>query len=236
MNSNTNTPNNENFIPERKNIIEFLYNYISKIISPLFIKLNFSANFVTIISGLIGVFGSLLILFNSNFYNILAFIFLNIFVVLDLVDGDIARYNNSSSLFGRWLDLFFDKLNEILFISILSYAAYMTSEENIYLILGFLLITMHFLYQYIILANLYWFSGQSKNIKIKKNDSSIKQIEKRSIGNFILVHFTMKHATLFFVGSIFVLFGEYHFAIFFLSIIATFSVFLSCLRNFLQLK
>ena len=42
-------------------------------------------------------------------------------LILDLIDGDIARVKGKESLRGHWLDLFFDKLVESLFLFILYY-------------------------------------------------------------------------------------------------------------------
>jgi len=146
MNQITGDPSSKYFAPQRTNIIESFYSGISKYISPIFIKYNFSANSVTIISGLFGMAGSLIIILNSIESNILSFLFLNIFVVLDLVDGDIARHTKTTSYFGRWLDLFFDKINEILLILSLIYISYIHYPHQSILLAGLVLLTMHLCY------------------------------------------------------------------------------------------
>lgn len=237
MNSNTNIPNKENFIPQRENIIESIYNYIAKLIVPVFIKLNFSANFITILSGLIGILGSSLVLLENSFYNVLAFIFLNVFVILDLVDGDIARYTNTSSLFGRWLDLFFDKLNEIVLIYALIFTAYKSNFNINNLYLGLLLVTMYCIYQFIILANLYWFDKkESTNEKILLQVDPKIQKNTWFSANAVLVHLTLKHSTLFFIASFGILFNSIHLTIYILVIMSFYSVFLISLRNFVKLR
>ncbi len=50
------------------------------------------------------------IIIDDTTHIIIAAIFLQIYTILDLVDGDIARAKNMQSNFGMWLDIFFDKL------------------------------------------------------------------------------------------------------------------------------
>ena len=231
-------PSSKYFIPQRKNIVESMYNNFSKIISPFFIKYDFSANSVTIISGLFGLSGSLLIILNNNIYNILAFLFLNIFVVLDLVDGEIARETKTTSLYGRWLDLFFDKLNEVMLISCLTYTSYMITGKVVTLFFGFFLIVMHYSYQFLMISNLYWFDQNKEqshlisNTSKKKKNYSFYFIRPK----YFMMHFTLKHATLFFISSLFVLLGKSHYAIMVLAFIASYSVFLTCIWNFIRLR
>lgn len=229
-----NDPASKNFSPLHDNFIERFFFIFSKYFTPFFIRNKFSANSVTFISGVFGLAGSSLILFDRIETNILSFIFINLFVILDLVDGDIARHTQTSSLFGRWFDLFFDKLNEVYIIFILIYMSFQQSNDNIFLILGYILISMHFAYQYIIIAELYWFNNISKNDM--RSHGSQQRMGTTSLGNKLLVHLTLKHSTLFFLSSIFILIGKYSIAVYILTLIATFSVFLSCLRNFIKFK
>ena len=231
-------PKSKQFVPHRNNIIESFYNKISKNISPVFIKYNFSANIVTIISGLFCIAGSLIIMLNSIESNILSFFFLNIFVVLDLVDGDIARHTKTTSYFGRWLDLFFDKLIEILFIVFLTISCFMINMDILVIYIGFILLGAHLSYQYVMIANLYWFDNKSveKKISIKDNNHVENTSLIRKIIKGIMLHFTLKHSTLFFVGSLFILFNCRYEGLLILSIMAIYSLFIAVSWNFLRLR
>lgn len=97
-----------------------------KIVQPLiektadtFIRLNLSANKVTVIALIVGLLPSVFI-FVGN-YNVVAVIILWISGYLDAVDGTIARKTNSSSLFGTIMDITFDRIVEISLILVLSY-------------------------------------------------------------------------------------------------------------------
>jgi len=233
-----NNPASKNFVPQRTNIIESFYNSISKKVSPIFINFNFSANSVTIISGLFGISGSLLITFNNNIYNILAFLFLNIFVILDLVDGDIARHTKTTSLFGRWLDLFFDKLNEVMLISCLSYTGYMITGKVMTLYIGFFLLAMHYSYQFLMISNLYWFDKNKERSNLISNTSKKKKNHSLYFlkPKYFMMHFTLKHSTLFFISSLFILIGRPDYSIVVLAFVASYSVILTCVWNFIRLK
>ncbi|GAA0176803.1 CDP-alcohol phosphatidyltransferase family protein [Clostridium sediminicola] len=97
-----------------------------KIVQPLiektadtFIRLNLSANKVTVIALIVGLLPSVFI-FAGN-YNVVAVIILWFSGYLDAVDGTIARKTNSSSLFGTIMDITFDRIVEISLILVLSY-------------------------------------------------------------------------------------------------------------------
>lgn len=84
-----------------------------------FIKLNLSANNITIIALIIGIIPSVLLFLGAS--NIAAVIILWISGYLDAVDGTIARKTNSSSIFGTIMDITFDRIVEISLIITLSY-------------------------------------------------------------------------------------------------------------------
>lgn len=75
-----------------------------------FIKLKLSADSVTILALLLGIFSSILLYFNQN---IIAVLILWLSGYLDAVDGAIARKTNSSSSFGTVLDITSDRIVEI---------------------------------------------------------------------------------------------------------------------------
>ena len=66
---------------------------------------------MTLISGLFGVFAAFLLMFSNKYALILAGISIQLFKVLDWVDGDIARMKIMCSSYGQWFDICFDKLN-----------------------------------------------------------------------------------------------------------------------------
>lgn len=75
----------------------------------LAMKLGLSANGVTIIAMLLGVFSGVLVALG---FNILAVLILWLSGYLDAVDGTIARKTKSSSPFGTVMDITFDRMVE----------------------------------------------------------------------------------------------------------------------------
>ena len=72
-------------------------------------KFGLSANAVTIIAMLLGIFSGVLVAFG---FNILAVLVLWFSGYLDAVDGTIARKTKSSSPFGTVMDITFDRMVE----------------------------------------------------------------------------------------------------------------------------
>jgi len=83
-------------VPKRVNIFEAMYSFLSSKISPFFIKTSLTPNQVTTISGLFGVLGSYMLILDSHIYLIISAIFIQLYTILDLVDGDIARAKKCS--------------------------------------------------------------------------------------------------------------------------------------------
>ena len=77
-------------------------------------------------------------------------------VLLDLVDGDIARNKGLTSNFGHWLDIFFDKFVEVLLIAAFVYASFQKSDNVLSLLLGGGIITFHLLIQYLMKLENYY--------------------------------------------------------------------------------
>ncbi|MFX0141826.1 MAG: CDP-alcohol phosphatidyltransferase family protein [Candidatus Hodarchaeota archaeon] len=70
----------------------------------VFLKLNFSANKVTYLSFIFGISGALIISFGIYFPSLIGALLINLWALLDYVDGNIARCTNSSTKHGEFLD------------------------------------------------------------------------------------------------------------------------------------
>jgi phosphatidylglycerophosphate synthase len=95
-----------------------IYRPISFIPTVLFIKLGFTANKVSIFSiFVLMVSGYFLAQGQTDSMFIGALIYLA-FVILDFIDGNIARYSRNATVFGKLLDGFVDSLGPLIFIPI----------------------------------------------------------------------------------------------------------------------
>ncbi len=103
-----------------------------------FIKLNLTANNVTVIALLLGILTSVYIYIDMS---ILAVITLWISGYLDAVDGSIARKTKTTSLFGTLMDITFDRIVETSIILSLA-MKYSNARINFIVLLICIIISM----------------------------------------------------------------------------------------------
>lgn len=103
-----------------------------------FIKLNLTANNVTIIALLLGILTSVFIYIDMN---MLAVITLWISGYLDAIDGSIARKTKTTSLFGTLMDITFDRIVETSIILSLA-MRYSNARINFIVLLICIIISM----------------------------------------------------------------------------------------------
>lgn len=94
----------------------FIVRKLSKPLSVLAIKLRMSPNFVTIISFIVGIAAALSFAQGDRWFLILGALLLQLSLILDCVDGEVARATHRFSVIGAWLDASTDRVKE--------YAAY----------------------------------------------------------------------------------------------------------------
>lgn len=79
--------------------------YISIYLTYLIVRFtNLSANFVTFSFIVIGAIGDGLLFFGKSSYALIGVVLLHFWLILDAVDGEVARYRKKSSIFGIYLD------------------------------------------------------------------------------------------------------------------------------------
>ena len=226
-------------IPQRNNFFELVYSKIADRITPYF--MNFTPNQVTIISGTFGIIGSLLLLYNNYYCLILSAISIQLFSILDLVDGNIARIKSLQSKFGMWLDIFFDKLVDFLIILSASLCIFINNNDPVILIWGIILMGTVFFNQIIMILNTtknyFEFSRQAGGELLNFDNN------KKSKLNYIVFplyffrkHLTYQHNTFLFLISFFALIDKIALGIYFLTIHSLISLILSIIANFIRIK
>lgn len=88
-----------------------VYGHLSMTLAHFFIRIHFSANTVTLLSLVFGVFGSFFFYSQNLLVNFTGILIGFFAVLLDCADGQIARLTNSSSQLGRFLDGLVDSVN-----------------------------------------------------------------------------------------------------------------------------
>jgi len=229
-------------IPLRKNVVEALYGIISKFLSTYVAKTSFTPNQITIISGMFGIIGAFLLTSQNKTGLISAGVFIQLFVILDLVDGDIARMKNMQSLFGKWLDRFFDKLNDFLLIIAFAVGLFLRTNRISALYLGITLMGLVFSIQNSMLANKVFFDDINK----KSNESAYCDKEKvaknlnyfslKAINRFIGKHLLLEHCTFLFLLSLFTFFNRIGLGLVVLTIHAALTMIFIVLSNLYQFR
>jgi phosphatidylglycerophosphate synthase len=226
-------------VPQRDNFFEDIYSRMASIITPFF--LNFTPNQVTILSGGFGIIGSFLLISDNYLALFSAAILIQLFSILDLVDGNIARIKNLQSKFGMWLDIFFDKLVDFLIMFIATLGVYLSNGDPNILIWGMVLIGSVFFNQIIMILNTtrnyFEFSRDSgsKFIKIIENKNSKLNFFFKSL-YFFRKHLTYQHNTFLFLISFFAIINQMLFGIYFLTLHSLISLILSIMINFFRIS
>lgn len=82
----------------------YVVDYVAMAFSKTFIKLHIIPNVITLLSGLVGVAGGILLIFNSLLLNILGVLLIILSAIFDASDGQVARLTKKYSNLGRTLD------------------------------------------------------------------------------------------------------------------------------------
>lgn len=87
-----------------RDFLSQIYYKISIYLTWVCLKVGLSANQVTVLSGAIAFIGGLLIGNSNPFLTLLGTIFFHLFAILDMCDGEVARYRNQGGVNGHYLD------------------------------------------------------------------------------------------------------------------------------------
>lgn len=136
----------------------------------LFLRLGISANQTTLIGLIVGIIGCVFLAFGSYWSVITGAALVNIAFLLDVMDGNVARYSSSSTRYGDYLDRMASAIIiPLMFIAVgvgvFNYPdPYLNSlsqsflgvdvDRNIYLVLG-LLIALLNIFSFLVSANLW---------------------------------------------------------------------------------
>ena len=137
---------NENAPHTKQQLYVIFFRMLGFYAAPFFLMLNVSANKVSFFGLLLGLISSGLILSGYVFFGIVAYFFA---VLLDHVDGVIARVNNTATFYGRFIDGFIGII--IVTLIRLSLSVLLTKNYGLNLIVWFGIIStilspMHYLF------------------------------------------------------------------------------------------
>ena len=106
----------------------------SKILTWVAVKIGATPNQVTIASFAIGLYAAYLFAQGDTWSLIAGAILLQVSIIVDCVDGELARYTRKFSELGAWLDAITDRVKEYAVFLGLAYGAYAHNGQNLWLL------------------------------------------------------------------------------------------------------
>jgi len=127
----------------------YFYRPLSQFLSRYLAYLPFGPNFYTYLSGMFAiVFFIVIIKFPSHFY--LGVIALFFYLLLDFIDGDIARIKKKTSIEGVYLDLMISFIANFAFFLGLGIVAFNMTNEIVYLYFSILNLFLYLVYKLLV--------------------------------------------------------------------------------------
>ena len=191
-----------------------LYRIAAKPVARLLVKTPVTANFVTYTTFFIAMVSAYFFSKGVYMYNVIGIVIVQVALLLDFVDGEIARAKNAVSSYGDWVDSILDRLKDVLVIGGVAWGlARIGNESNIW-ILGFVLISAKLMISSLnLITNLYIPSGEGILKKSMKNKGVLEYF----IPNMINFYFVMSIFVIFDLLSLFYKIAVCYCTLFFLA-------------------
>ena len=117
----------------------FFLRRVSKLLTWAAVKIGATPNQVTIASFAIGLYAAYLFAQGDSWSLIGGAILLQVSIIVDCVDGEIARYTRKFSELGAWLDAITDRVKEYAVFLGLAYGAFVHNGQNLWVLAALLM-------------------------------------------------------------------------------------------------
>jgi phosphatidylglycerophosphate synthase len=117
----------------------FFLRRVSKLLTWAAVKIGATPNQVTIASFAIGLYAAFLFAQGDTWCLIGGAILLQASIIVDCVDGEIARYTRKFSELGAWLDAITDRVKEYAVFLGLAYGAFVYNGQNLWVLAALLM-------------------------------------------------------------------------------------------------
>jgi phosphatidylglycerophosphate synthase len=117
----------------------FFLRRVSKLLTWAAVKVGATPNQVTIASFAIGLYAAFLFAQGDTWSLVGGAILLQISIIVDCVDGEIARYTRKFSELGAWLDAITDRVKEYAVFLGLAYGAFVHNGQNLWVLAAVLM-------------------------------------------------------------------------------------------------
>jgi len=122
----------------------FFLRRVSKLLTWAAVKFGATPNQVTIASFAIGLYAAFLFAQGDTWSLIGGAILLQVSIIVDCVDGEIARYTRKFSELGAWLDAITDRVKEYAVFLGLAYGAFVQNGQNLWILAAVLMVIQTF--------------------------------------------------------------------------------------------
>jgi hypothetical protein len=117
----------------------FFLRRVSKLLTWAAVKIGATPNQVTIASFAIGLYAAYLFAQGDTWSLIAGALLLQVSIIVDCVDGEIARYTRKFSELGAWLDAITDRVKEYAVFLGLAYGAFVHNGQNLWILAAVLM-------------------------------------------------------------------------------------------------
>jgi len=117
----------------------FFLRRVSKLLTWAAVKVGATPNQVTIASFAIGLYAAFLFAQGDSWSLIGGAVLLQVSIIVDCVDGEIARYTRKFSELGAWLDAITDRVKEYAVFLGLAYGAFVHNVQNLWVLAAVLM-------------------------------------------------------------------------------------------------
>jgi hypothetical protein len=117
----------------------FVLRRFSKLLTWAAVKIGATPNQVTLASFAIGLYAAYLFALGDTWSLIAGAILLQVSIIVDCVDGELARYTRKFSELGAWLDAITDRVKEYAVFLGLAYGAFVQHGQNLWLLAAVLM-------------------------------------------------------------------------------------------------
>ena len=117
----------------------FVLRKVSKLLTWAAVKIGATPNQVTMASFAIGLYAAFLFSQGDFWSVLLGAVLLQVSIIVDCVDGELARYTRKFSELGAWLDAITDRVKEYAVFLGLAYGAYVHHNQNLWLLAALLM-------------------------------------------------------------------------------------------------
>lgn len=122
----------------------FVLRRFSKVLTWVAVKIGITPNQVTLLSFAIGLYAAYLFALGDTWSLIGGAVLLQVSIIVDCVDGELARYTRKFSELGAWLDAITDRVKEYAVFLGLAYGAMVQNGQNLWLLAALLMLIQTF--------------------------------------------------------------------------------------------